>query len=74
MKGHLVYMCIDRDDPASKIYDIVGVLQQYDDMKQFGVMSSTADKRVSISKWCFSICGFGRCFFFLTKIVEKYSS
>ena len=25
-------------------------------MKQFGVMSPTADQRVSILKWCFSMC------------------
>lgn len=52
-------------------------------MKQFGVMSRTADQRVSILKWCFSMCWLSPfkfkikrylpLFFFRTNIVEMYS-
>ena len=55
-----------------------------DAIKQFGVMSRTADLRVSILKWClsmrslspfkFKIMRYLPLSFFRTKIVEMYSS
>ena len=52
-------------------------------MKQLGVISRTADQRVSILKWCFSMCWLSPfkfkikrylpLFFFRTNIVDMYS-
>ena len=55
-----------------------------DEIKKSGVMSRTADQRVSILKWCFWVCllspfkfkimRYLPLFFFLTKTEEMYSS
>ena len=47
---------IASDKTSSMGIEVKASFKSIDAMKQFGVMSPTADQRVSILKWCFSMC------------------
>ena len=74
MKAHLAYMCTGRENPPTKISDTCNVPQQWE-------LSSR--HLLNQLKWCFSMCllcfkfkimKYWLLFFFLTNIVEMYSS